>query len=664
MIQSLLVFTNIPIAEVSGFSLGGSPFAITKKSVRNTREEHLCRKNHVRNKIHICQGAKTANSGLSRCYSTTNDDDMNSKSSSANNNNVHLQNPITLNWNLSSLLARDPETQPKIIALMDVYNAAVQQLQSPESLDYTGELSPSLAPLRIFCRKYSSDMGHDGRFSIFSPTTYQDNCDDKCKSNEPYDINLEENGGSLQANVVFSMDNPLKFIREALSCEENDNNDRTDYDSETVIFIPGLHTLHELKNSHNSQSGRQRTSTDRVKYYSRVLEGMPIAQLHAGSYYDQRDVNIRISPDTIYALQSFHLLAEGNEYQKALQKYMMDGCDDDGKFRCRLRTKDLDIIRAVLSSANMAPFHLPRRDSEKGDDEQLKKTIINLIDNAVRSNLREYDNAGTDQNLALIVYSATCHILSEAIREWKEQATTSYYPNTEYFKTNQVLTEEQTEYLLRKSLTVVTMGGLCKDYVDGPAYIHVSMYDDILASSLGVSENNSDRGGKDAVYLNGLSPYAPSTSLTRDKALQNNSKYDIYDHDAHNMDACAIQYLSLIRRINGVSSFRQMYEFANDEGLILDINSSLFAINYSSCKIGQLEMPKHLDDTLLPSMIRATGGERWLFNPSFQLGEEGIDGSESPLPTLCDAEAELTQQFGYDVYDEIIDACEVEALEE
>jgi len=261
-------------------------------------------------------------------------------------------------------------------------------------------------------------------------------------------------------------------------------------------------------------------------------------------------------------------------------------------------------------------------------------------------------HSSDQSHLVLMTYSATCNIIAAAISEWKDQAIYGFDPQI-YHDVSDTrdtfpMTKKEVEALLRKTLTVVTIGGLCKRYTDGPAYIHISMLDDKLALSLGVSKKDAEGGGKDAVYLNGLSPYL---SVPDPK-----HKNDIYSNDAHNLDACAIQYLSLIRRINGITSFRQMYDYANEQDIELDIKGSLFALNYRN-KIGGLEMPPQLDGDLLPSMIRATGGQRWLWNSRFQLGIDGVDGSDSPLPSLCDAEADLTQQFGYGVYDEIVEAC-------
>lgn len=219
--------------------------------------------------------------------------------------------------------------------------------------------------------------------------------------------------------------------------------------------------------------------------------------------------------------------------------------------------------------------------------------------------------------------------------------------------------------MLHKALTVVTMGALSKGFVDGPAYIHVSMNDDPLASSLGVTKEDSEGGGKDAVILQALSPYLIDEEEDEDDGhgcgctTTNNGRRtnSLYKNDAHNIDSCIVQYLSLVRKINGVTTFREMYNvgIADADSKKLDISASLFAIDYRS--VGQLVIPPHIDCELIPAMIRATGGERWLWNPAFQLGEGGIEGFDSPLPSLEYAQAELENQLGYNVYDEIVESC-------
>jgi hypothetical protein len=680
---------------------------------------------------------------------------------SENGNNDKLNNnkdgdTLMLDWDLSSLLSSDPVMDARFFPLMDVYDAAAicaayavtttdsvdnfspSELPStnndddesssliPSSLNFDGPLPPSVTPYRMFVQEYNRDMGHDGRFSI-----------------TPVDVDEEgkaEKGAvpSLQSDVVFCMDNPLEFIRDNLSyCETTKSkSDHTDdsstttttactsttssknYDynngEETVIFIPGPHTVHdttactsEQKNDNDSsyeqQHGRyqQRSSSDRLKYYSQVLDGLPMAQIHTGTHIDQDDFDIELTSDTINSLISFGLLT--NDCIQSLLSTRVNKKKSLTTTKKRLyclRARDLDIIHTVLSRVGSdTPFHLSRTlgdENFQSDTKGLKATLIRLIDIAVESVRTEQgssssssSSSSTSPHLVLMTYSATSNVLMAALSEWKNQATTSIEESSHLEKESETqyrdgvgldennngdnnsnferkLTEVEAELLLHKAITVVTISALSQGFIDGPAYIHVSMNDDHLASSLGVTRFNPDGGGKDAIYLHAVSPYLTDEEDDNDdnnviRGHTSTCSRGIYNNDAHNMDSCVIQYLSLVRRINGVTSFREMYNLGIADADILDISPSLLAVNslYSVHKgsVGQLDIPPHIDWELIPAMIRATGGERWLWNPTLQLGEGGVDGFNSPLPSLEYAQGELENQLGYDVYDEIFDSC-------
>ena len=526
---------------------------------------------------------------------------------------------LSLEWNLASLLGIDAYN-PKLIPLMDVYNAAMETIikrqdvwySDNESQGFEGPLSPELAPFRRFVRAYDHDMGHDGRFTVFGDGGGRN-----------------ETEASLQAGLVFSMENPLEFIRTTTLSYQGEQNDCSAYDgSETVVFIPGLHTPH-------SRTDTIRSSGERVRYCSRVLNGLPMAQLHAGTFLDHGDVAILLTEDTLKALRSFDLLLDNHNDDNMFKEIgvLEDNEGTTTKVPCRLRAKDLDIIRTLLSSATEAPFSMAGRNNDY-DSETLKESLMKLVDTAVCSFLQ---GGETSQRLTVIAYSATCSILSAALSAWKRQATTMFRSTDQMAPP---LSEPEAESLLRKAVTVVTVGALCRNFCDGPAYIHVSMDDDVLVSMLGV-KNTVDGGGEDAVYLSTLSPY--TTMLESSKENYN----DCYTNDAHNMEACAVQYLSLVLKINGIQSFRELYNEANaEEQFPDDINPNLFAVKYG--KLGTLEMSPLLDADLLPSMIRATGGDKWLWDPQFQLGDDGVDGFDSPLPSVQMAEATLTEKFGYD----------------
>ncbi len=622
--------------------------------------------------------------------------------------------PLVLDWDLQSLLSSDPSMDARLVSLMQVYDAATSaaaekaklesesnsgegdcnspshapsilpsQLIEPQagplqSFGYEGGLSPSVAPYRMFVREYSHDMGHNGRFTVFG----EDQGEDSSSIDEESTKNLAKSP-TLQSDVVFSMDDPLAFIRDNLSYSGNPNKKG----GETVVYIPGPHTSHSPITNQSSENviansdTISRPSPERLKYISQVLDGLPMAQIHAGTHIDQGNLDIELTSDTMNNLLSFGLLSENCRKEISLLS-MTDPSKLPKRARYRLCARDLDLIHTVLSRAGAVS--LPRTLGDKylgSDSKGLKDTLIRLIDIAVKS-VREDKSASSSStsspHLVLMTYSATSNVLVAALSEWKKRVTTPieesihHLPddestnafcrdgvgvgvdeisNSDNFK-RKVFSEQEAELLLHKALTVVTMSSTSQGFVDGPAYIHVSMNDDPLASTLGVTKKNPGGGGKDAVIMQALSPY-----LIDDEDESIDKSNFLYKNDAHNIDSCVIQYLSLVRRINGVTSFREMYNLgiADADSKKLDISSSLFAVDYRS--VGQLVIPPRIDCELIPAMIRATGGERWLWDPDFQLGEGGVEGFYSPLPSLEYAQAELENQLGYNSYDEIVENC-------
>ena len=631
--------------------------------------------------------------------------------------------PPVLDWDLQSLLSSDPSLEARFVPLMQVYEAAASAAEEKARLDmddsyegledddnntpsrapsilpsrtapagpvqshgYDGPLSPSVAPYRMFVREYSRDMGHNGRFTVFGE-------DDENDDSTSIDEETRKNHGkspTLQSDVVFSMDDPLAFIRDNLSYGGNPNKKG----GETVVYIPGPHTTHgPIANSQYcdddliaNNDAVARPSPERLKYISQVLDGLPMAQIHAGTHIDQGNLDIELTSDTINNLLSFGLLSHSCRKDISLLS-MTDSSALPKKARYRLRARDLDIIHTVLSRAGNVSLSRTLGDKYLGSDSKgLKDTLIRLIDIAVRS-VREDQSASSSSttsssssspHLVLMTYSATSNVLVAALSEWKKRVTTPIEESDRHLSDNEstnafcrdgvgvgvdensrgdslrrkVFSEQEAELLLHKALTVVTISSTSQGFVDGPAYIHVSMNDDPLASTLGITKTNPDGGGKDAVIMQALSPY-----LIDDEDEGDAPGSFLYKNDAHNIDSCVIQYLSLVRRINGVTSFREMYNvgIADADSKKLDIAASLFAVDYRS--VGQLIIPPRIDCELIPAMIRATGGERWLWNPAFQLGEGGVEGFYSPLPSLEYAQAELENQLGYNSYDEIVENC-------
>jgi hypothetical protein len=210
------------------------------------------------------------------------------------------------------------------------------------------------------------------------------------------------------------------------------------------------------------------------------------------------------------------------------------------------------------------------------------------------------------------------------------------------------LTETEAQDLLKEKLTVVAMGSLV-EFPVGPAYIHVSMHDDALANVVSLPVNEPrNQGDADSNYpnnpvvLQAVSPY-PSAAPE-----QQNWPTDIlYSNDAHNMLVCDIQFLHLVLRINGLSSFREVFEQGSQPTPILDISQSQFNINYAGTAKGLLALPQ---DEIFLAVLQAMGVGQWLWNPQDEYDEDII---EEVLPHFDYAKATVEEYFGYDTYEEL-----------
>lgn len=109
--------------------------------------------------------------------------------------------------------------------------------------------------------KFNYDEGHIGRFTVFGTQ-----------------------GASVSLEDVLDRRHPLKFIREKLTTGEP----RTS--REVVIFSPGLDTPHERRRGVDSIP-----SPERVIFYSKMMGGIPMAQLHTGTCSDQGPAELDVS---------------------------------------------------------------------------------------------------------------------------------------------------------------------------------------------------------------------------------------------------------------------------------------------------------------------------------------------------------------------------------
>mmetsp|Transcript_19632 Transcript_19632/g.18835 ORF Transcript_19632/g.18835 Transcript_19632/m.18835 type:complete len:139 (+) Transcript_19632:740-1156(+) len=122
--------------------------------------------------------------------------------------------------------------------------------------------------MRRFLRTSSIEKDHDGFFRIF---------DDSFESTT-----------TIASKLLFSMDQALSYIREFLSYQSQDAPKKDSMicdNTEAVVFC--------VQNDQN------------LEYTSRILDNMPLAQLHMGNL---PDCQVELDLDSINTLESFELL--------------------------------------------------------------------------------------------------------------------------------------------------------------------------------------------------------------------------------------------------------------------------------------------------------------------------------------------------------------------
>lgn len=412
------------------------------------------------------------------------------------------------------------------------------------------------------------------------------------------------NGGedkvSLTPNVLLSMNSPFTFLRDSLSYQSDDSEKKRGgmmYDgSEALVWcsLPGDQDF---------------------QFCSSVMDDMPFSQLYLGVDHNDDYLEVELDVESMNKLALQNVLC--NEQSN----------NEDGRTRrqCRIKTDDLNVMQTIVS---------------EGALEDEKQTLIKLIDAAVELVRADPLNESNEPHLVLLAHCVSCSVVASAISSWKEQQLQNQQ------------SPQRVEDLLHQALTVVTFGNSCRSFCDGPAYIHISMYDDPWTNTLGAHSGNEDGsgGGQNAVYFHAYSPYDEEDT---NEAQKTTSIRSLKSHNAHNLNSCLIQYLCLIMRINGIQSFRALYDSARfvDPTAILDINPKHFAVNYSNH--GELVIPPRIDHELLPAMIYATGGGQWLWDSD----DESHTDFDEVLPDEIEARSHLEESFGYSVFEEIQETC-------
>ena len=507
--------------------------------------------------IIICFASTSVAAFITSCNSSSRP-----KQQTQQSHDINLSQDVNvreLQFNLMNLIQIDDDSTKQnmklqsLASLLEVVISTTNNIMKDAIKDNINNLhlSEKLTPYRRFVCTSPDHNDHRGNFRIFN-------------SNE--ESSLHNTPSSIPLNTICSIgeDKPFNFLLDLAyrSLESLEKRGGMMYDySEVVVWC-----------------GSYSNNDNRLEYISKVLDDMPLVQLVVGrQHHDgKEDCNkICIDLETVSSLESMGILIEETEM-----------LERDRTIMCKLKHEDLDIIEAVLSSTH---HHTNELEEE---------TIIKLIDMAVDSIRKDPLNQRKQPQLVLVVESITATRVTGAISAWKQQ------------QIDQHLTIQRVENLLSQALLVVTFGNVCQSFPTGPAYIHVSMLDDPWSSSLGTTAKKSS-DDNDAVFFHGLSPFVYNQDEWTKQSIQSISS--MKSHNAHNTLACTIQFLALIMRINGIQSFRALYDAAKyvDPLIKLDISPKHFAVNYG--KKGDLVIPPRIDDELLPAMIKATEAHQWFW---------------------------------------------------
>lgn len=241
---------------------------------------------------------------------------------------------------------------------------------------------------------------------------------------------------------------------------------------------------------------------ERVVYYTKVLQSIPMVQIHTGTSFDQGDIEIDISDSPIlrdYLMNSGDQLAYNirPEYDENTLKY---------------NARKIDTLQIALSQSNSV-------------DTPVKKSIRTLLMTTSDSEAKPF---------VLVVYSRGAVECEAALRQYIKESEINE-------------SSDEIEARLRERITVLTVGSLSHNYPDGPAYLHMAAWSDPVSNSSGVtSKNNVSGAGKDSVFLNFTSPYNP----------------DAFDN--HNFGAVSSQYLSVMLSFNKATGLRDLWEKGNN----------------------------------------------------------------------------------------------------
>ncbi len=358
----------------------------------------------------------------------------------------------------------------------------------------------------------------------------------------------DQNGAAVFFERVMAQPQPLQFIRNHLNFGTQDN-------GEQVIFTPGLNTLHSVK---AGWEGEQ-TALQRLEEQYQPILGIQMAHMHLGSDMDQGEAVVPLQAETRVFVEVKRPELEGAGIMPELR-------EDTAVFDRRQR----DRIETILSMYGRV------------------RTIFG--EHAIQ--LLEASKSAR-QPLVWLAYSRSSTELCQALKQYIQISVN---------QRGESLAE--VEGFLREHLTVLTIGNAVRGWPDGPAYIHYSAMSDRsewdlsqpklwgtdpLTVQRGVHARRPQGAGKDAVFLH----------------------YDglFYGFDTHNFGAVGAAALKLIMDMNGLTTFRALWEQGN-----------------------RLEIPS---DWQIAAKVVLTAGEKWLWEKEKSLSSYRLPSPEQARQILA-----------------------------
>jgi len=355
-------------------------------------------------------------------------------------------------------------------------------------------------------------------------------------------------GAAAAFEQVMTQPQPLQFIKQNLNFGNQDN-------GEWVIFTPGLNTLHQVK---PGWEGEQTAPQRLQEQYEPVLE-IQMAHMHLGTDMDQGEAIVPLRPETRIFLEAKRPQLEGAGIMPELR-------EDTAVFNRRQR----DRIETILSLYGQVRT-------------RFRESAVQLLE----------ASKAAQQPIVWLAYSRSSSELCRALSEYIQISVNQRRESL-----------SAVEAFLREYVTVLTIGNAVRGWPDGPAYVHFSAMSDRskweasppklwgtdpLTFEQGVHARKPQGAGKDAVFLH----------------------YDglFRSFDTHNFGTVGAAALKLILDINGLKTFRALWEQGN-----------------------HLTIP---NDWQIAAKVTLTAGEGWLWDREASLRSYRLPSAEQARQILA-----------------------------